>query len=129
MALALCTVCLLVAGCSTAGPDYSALPDPSNQAVPEGIPAEPGSDENTILAAVASADLEAAPSLAIAWTNAQNGNSGAITIVEEKTNGQRVCREFVGSRQSYNGFSQYSGEACRNRRGNDWTLKVLEIQE
>ncbi|MBW8640154.1 hypothetical protein K1W69_23365 [Hoeflea sp. WL0058] len=120
---------MISAGCATNGPDYASLADPVSQPAPAGVATEQGSDENSILAAVAGAEPGTPPTVALAWTNEQNGNSGSVTIVGEEGKDTQLCRTFIASRQSYNGVSQFTGEACRNRRGADWYLNSMEMRE
>ncbi|MEO4043585.1 RT0821/Lpp0805 family surface protein [Hoeflea sp. CAU 1731] len=116
-------------GCAANGPDHASLADTLVQPAPAGIAIEPGSDENSILTTVAGAEAGTPPTVALAWTNEQNGNSGSVTIVEEEGNDTQLCRSFIASRQSYDGVSQFTGEACRNSRGANWFLNSIEMRE
>ncbi len=127
--VALLIISVIASGCAASGPDYSTLASAVVQPAPTGVATEPGSDESSILETVASAESGTLPSVALAWANDQNGNSGLVTIVGEEGQDTRVCRTFVASRQSYDGVSQFTGEACRNRRGASWFLNSIETRE
>lgn len=112
---------LLLAACSStvdsfgaSGVDNASLTGSANLA-----PQEPEklSDQATIRDAVSSADLEAAGRDPLAWANAETGSRGAITALNERRDGQKLCRSFTTSRESYDGVAMYAGEACKTQSG------------
>lgn len=79
-------------------------------------------DESTIRNAVTSADLESLPvGGELAWNNSRTGSRGRVTEIEEYREAGRPCRRFRTTRESFDGVSLYSGEACL-LSGSDWTL-------
>jgi len=70
------------------------------------------SDEATIRNAVSSADLESVSATPLAWANADTGSRGTITGVTESRKGNRLCRSFKTSRESFDGIALYGGETC-----------------
>ncbi|MCG6113748.1 MAG: hypothetical protein MEQ84_01000 [Mesorhizobium sp.] len=79
-------------------------------------------DESTIRNAVTSADLESLPvGGELAWNNSRTGSRGRVTEIEEYREAGRPCRRFQTTRESFDGVSLYSGEACL-LSGSDWTL-------
>lgn len=88
-----------------------------------------GADDRVILSTVAAAPVTGSATTALPWVNRENGNSGSVSLVQETEDGQSVCRDFVVSKQSYDGISQLSGKACRAKTGIIWTLQSLEPRE
>lgn len=100
----------------------SLTPDGSEQ-TPSGT--EAWSDEMTIRNAVSSANLPDLGDEPLSWANADTGSQGAITsIVEVERSGLR-CRSFVASRESFEGVSLYTGEACLQGNGL-WLMRKFE---
>lgn len=83
------------------------------------------SDEATIRAAVSSADLEGLGTGSVPWANPETGTRGEIREITEYREAGRLCRSFVTSRQSYDGVSLLSGDACLLEPGL-WLLRRLE---
>jgi len=112
---------LLLGACSStvdslgvSGVDTASVTGAANLA-----PQEPEklSDQATIRDAVSSADLEVAGGNPLAWANAETGSRGAITALNERRAGGKLCRSFTTSRESYDGVAMYAGEACQTERG------------
>ncbi|HEV7254832.1 MAG TPA: RT0821/Lpp0805 family surface protein [Mesorhizobium sp.] len=112
---------LLLAACSStvdslgvSGVDTASLTGSAGLA-----PQEPEklSDQATIRDAVSSADLEAAGANPLAWANTETGSRGAITALNERRDGGKLCRSFTTSRESYDGVAMYAGEACKTESG------------
>jgi surface antigen len=79
-------------------------------------------DEATVRNAVTSADLESLPvGGMLAWNNSRTGSRGRVTEIEEYREAGRPCRRFRTTRESFDGISLYSGEACL-LSGSEWTL-------
>lgn len=109
-----------LAGCGTRGfsiedavPDRSLLTSSVSRQQPD-IPADPvsASDEETIRNAVSSAIVDAVGDDGIGWANARTGSRGAIRQIRERQDGNRLCRRFTASRESFEGVHLYQGETC-----------------
>ena len=111
---------LPLAACGTAGFSLeSAVPDRSlvtgsigpARVEPAGDPAA-ASDEDTIRNAVSSAVVDEIGADGIGWANAATGSRGAVRQISERRDGNRLCRRFTASRESFDGVHLYRGEAC-----------------
>lgn len=71
------------------------------------------SDRMTIRDAVSSADPEAFGATGLAWANDRTGSRGTVTALVEVTRKGLPCRQFVTSRESFDGVKRYTGEVCR----------------
>jgi len=82
-----------------------------------GSPAAPddstlAADQATIRNAVSSADVETMAGKELPWANAETGSRGTILkLAEDKVTG-RLCRRFTTTRESFDGVTLFSGEAC-----------------
>lgn len=83
------------------------------------------SDQVTIRNAVSSANLEDLGGKPLAWANAETTSRGAISALVEVRKKNLLCRKFRTSRESFDGVSIYSGEACLGRDG-AWYLRSFE---
>ncbi|WP_246665997.1 RT0821/Lpp0805 family surface protein [Aquamicrobium sp. LC103] len=70
------------------------------------------SDETTIRNAVTSANIEAIAGGALSWANVETGSQGSIGQIIEMRDQGMLCRQFVASRESFDGVSLYAGRAC-----------------
>ncbi len=69
-------------------------------------------DQATIRNAVSSADVETLAGKELPWANAETGSRGTILkLAEDKMTG-RLCRRFTTTRESFDGVTLFSGEAC-----------------
>nr|WP_295469007.1 RT0821/Lpp0805 family surface protein [Mesorhizobium sp.] len=82
------------------------------------------SDQVTIRNAVSSANLEELGGKPLAWANAETRSRGAISEVVEVRKKDVLCRRFRTSRESFDGVSVYSGEACLGRDG-AWYMRAF----
>lgn len=120
---------LSVTGCVGSGLSLDRSPDRSLITGAIATDDKDLSDEDRIRLAVASADTQDGAIQDIPWTNPQTGDGGTVSYVQESGAVGQICREFIVSKHSYDGVSQYLGEICRPRLGNDWTLKSIERQD
>jgi hypothetical protein len=87
---------------------------------------EQRSDEATIRNAVSAADLELLKTGSpLAWANADTGSRGAIDSLVEEKRGERLCRTFTTSRESFDGVSLYKGQACMVAPG-AWQMQEFQ---
>ncbi|NMG38860.1 hypothetical protein GRZ55_06335 [Chelativorans sp. ZYF759] len=120
-------VMLACAGCSARGITLDTIAqDRSIITGSTGTQARPDeqvvADEATVRNAVTSADLESLPvGGMLAWNNSRTGSRGRVTEIEEYRESGRPCRRFQTTRESFDGISLYSGEACL-LSGSEWTL-------
>lgn len=83
------------------------------------------SDIATIRNAISSADVEQAAGQPLAWANSDTGSRGSITeLVEYKDKGA-LCRRFRATRESFDGVTMYSGDACLATAG-AWRMRAFE---
>jgi hypothetical protein len=104
------------------GPDRSI----TTSSVPEYSPLL--TDDDIIKTTVSQANVDAGYLQDIAWTNTGTGNGGTISYIRENRSVGKICREFIASKHSYDGVSQYLGEICRTRMGKSWSFKSMEKQ-
>jgi hypothetical protein len=83
------------------------------------------SDVATIRNAVSSADLGQANGQALSWANADTGSRGSITGLVEYTDKEALCRRFRTTRESFDGVTMYTGEACLAGAG-AWRMRAFE---
>jgi hypothetical protein len=85
------------------------------------------SDVATIRNAVSSADVEQAAGQPIAWANSDTGSRGSITDLVEYKDKDALCRRFQATRESFDGVSMFSGDACLVTAG-AWRMRAFEAQ-
>ena len=124
-ALLACTA--LVAGCGGGGfglrkaeADPTILTGALPAAGAEVADAQTISDQATIRNAISSANIEDLEGQPIAWANVETSSRGAIYSVKERRDSGVLCRSFTASRESFEGISLYSGEACAAGDGGWW---------
>jgi hypothetical protein len=83
------------------------------------------SDQATIRNAVSAADVKAAGAVPLAWANADTGSRGAISGLVEQRQGERLCRSFTTSRESFDGVALYAGRACMVAPG-AWRMEAFD---
>jgi surface antigen len=83
------------------------------------------SDVDTIRNAVSSADLAEANGQALSWANAETGSRGSITDLVEYKDKETLCRRFRTSRESFDGVTMYTGDACLGAAG-AWRMRAFE---
>lgn len=83
------------------------------------------SDQSTIRDAVSSADPEAIGDKGLAWINDLTGSRGTVTRLVVTTKKGMPCRQFITSRESYDGVKLYSGEICRIA-GDFWQVRSFK---
>jgi hypothetical protein len=83
------------------------------------------SDIATIRNAVSSADLENAGGQVLSWANSDTGSRGSITDLVEYRDKDALCRRFQATRESFDGVSMFSGDACLASAG-AWRMRALE---
>ncbi len=99
----------------------SAIPAASNST----INSSQASDVATIRNAVSSADLEEVGGQVLSWANSDTGSRGSITdLIEYKDKGA-LCRRFQATRESFDGVSMFSGDACLATAG-AWRMRAFE---
>ena len=82
------------------------------------------SDEATVRNAVSSADIELLSGEAVRWANPQTGARGSITGLAQSTREGRLCRDFVTTRENYDGVRLFRGEACMVSAG-VWRMQAF----
>ena len=121
-----------VSGCISSGFDLglSDEPGPDTTILSGSIdPALGSSTDDAIIAdAVATANIKPGLLQDVPWNNVATGNFGSVSFIRENKTVGRVCRDFIVSKHSYDGISQYTGEICRTRLTKSWTLKSLSEQ-
>lgn len=90
-------------------------------------PADTVSDEATVRNAVSSADLSNSGTVALPWANTSTGSTGVVTKITEENNGSYVCRNFMTTRHSYRGISNFAGKACLVGNGEWQVISFKEI--
>ena len=84
------------------------------------------SDQTTIRNAVSSADIEELGGKPLAWANPETGARGTITQLAQSKEGGRLRRSFGGSRESFDGVSLFTGQACM--AGPDlWRIEAFKV--
>lgn len=84
-------------------------------------PSDTVSDETTVRNAVSSADITKPDAITIPWANTSTGSAGVINSIREENNGSYTCRNFLTTRHSYRGISNFEGKACLVGSG-EWQL-------
>lgn len=79
-------------------------------------------DANTVRNAVSAVNLDAPGGLPLPWANRDTGSSGVISTVSEHSKNGAVCRKFETSRESFEGVSLYTGNACLGADG-QWFMQ------
>jgi hypothetical protein len=105
---------------SDAGKDTSILTGSVEPVRPAATDPAKASDQTTIRNAVSSANLEELAGAPLAWANVVTGSRGSVFEVAEVSDAGAVCRRFKGSRQSFDGVSLFTGEACMAANGAWW---------
>ena len=121
-----------LSGCISSGFDLGLGDDPGpDRTIQSGSidPAIGGSSDDAIIAdAVATAKIKPGLVQDVPWNNIATGNFGSVSFIRENKSVGTVCRDFIVSKHSYDGISQYTGEICRTRLTKSWTLKSLSEQ-
>lgn len=91
------------------------------------VPADPQavSDQATIRNAVSSINLDEV-SGPLAWANTDTASRGSIFDIVEVKRKSALCRSFKTSRESFEGISIYSGEAC-TQQGGAWYMRIFKL--
>lgn len=110
---------LALAGCGAGSfsiedaiPDRSVLTGAISRKPPPPPDPVAMSDEETIRNAVTSAIVDEVGDGGLGWANASTGSRGAISQISERQDGNRLCRRFTASRESFEGVHMYRGETC-----------------
>jgi hypothetical protein len=77
-----------------------------------GSDADMTADQAAIKNAVSSADLEKASAQPLAWANPATGSRGVVSKMAEQKDKGQLCRDFSGSRESFDGVTMFSGRTC-----------------
>ena len=85
-------------------------------------------DDSIISGAVAEAEIAPGNVQDIQWNNDTTGNFGYVSYIRESSSVGKICRDFIVSKHSYDGISQYTGEICRTRLTKSWSLKSMNEQ-
>lgn len=121
---------LLLAGCAggnlieKAGTDPTLITGSVSTSVLSTVDEERASDEATIRNAVSSVNIEELKDASIPWANPGTGSRGAISSITEYREGDKLCRRFVASRESYAGVSLFNGDACLHGSGL-WLMRAF----
>ncbi len=108
------------------GLDFGLMSQPDRSIISGSIPV--ATDASVIINAVAEADIQPGPVQHVPWSNGNTGNFGTISYIRESSSVGTICRDFIVSKQSYDGISQFTGEICRKRLGKSWSIKSLNEQ-
>ena len=128
---ALFTLALIpVSGCVSSGFDLGLDDEPDTTIQSGSIDPSIGSstDDAVIADAVATAQIKPGLVQDVPWSNIATGNFGSVSFIRENKSVGKVCRDFIVSKHSYDGISQYTGEICRTRLTKSWTLNSLSEQ-
>lgn len=106
--------------------DFGLSSKPDRSIISGSIP--PVTDVTVISNAVAGADIDAGIFQVVPWSNDSTGNFGAVSYIRESSSLGNVCRDFIVSKHTYDGISQFSGEICRKRLTSSWSLRTLNEQ-
>ena len=118
---------VFLAGCMGMGEDLSGFNSTDKKLTTSSLqnnytaPSDTVSDETTVRNAVSSADISKPEPLTIPWANTSTGSAGVINSIREENNGSYVCRNFLTTRHSYRGISNFEGKACLVGSG-EWQL-------
>lgn len=108
------------------GFDFGLPQKPDRSIVSGSVPSQ--SDDSIISKTVADADIKPGNVQDIEWSNETSGNFGFVSYIRETRSVGKVCRDFIVSKHSYDGISQYSGEICRKRLTKSWSLQAFNEQ-
>jgi len=61
------------------------------------------------------------------WENEATGSRGTISSIQSTREGERQCRAFTTTRESFDGILVYEGKACDTPNGG-WVLSHFEAQ-
>lgn len=109
-----------------AGLDFGLSDKPDRSIISGSVPIS--TDDAIISNAVADAEIKSGYVQDIPWNNDTTGNFGSVSYIRESSSVGKICRDFIVSKHSYDGISQYSGEICRTRLTKSWSLKSLNEQ-
>ncbi|MCY6381670.1 RT0821/Lpp0805 family surface protein [Hoeflea prorocentri] len=123
-------VLIPVSGCVSSGFDLGLSDEPDTTIQSGSVDPALGSatDDAVIADAVATAKIEPGLVQDVPWSNIATGNFGSVSFIRENKSVGKVCRDFIVSKHSYDGISQYTGEICRTRLTKSWTLNSLSEQ-
>ncbi len=108
------------------GLDFGLGNQPDRTSITGSIPF--ATDASIISNTVAEAKIQPGLVQDVPWSNRNTGNFGTISYIRETSSVRTICRDFIVSKQSYDGISQYTGEICRKRLGKSWSIKSLNEQ-
>lgn len=115
-----------ISGCMSSGLDFGLSDKPDTSIISGSVPAS--TDDAVISDTVAEAKIAPGYVQDIPWNNNMTGNFGSVSYIRESSSVGKICRDFIVSKHSYDGISQYSGEICRTRLTKSWSLKSLNEQ-
>lgn len=120
----------VVSGCLGGGLGLDSVVTPDTSLHSGSIPynADDFSDNEVIRSTVAQADVSDGFIQDIPWLNTANGNTGTVSFIRDNSSVKKICRDFVVSKHSFDGISQYTGQICRTRLTKSWTLDSLDEQ-
>ncbi|MCR9123646.1 MAG: RT0821/Lpp0805 family surface protein [Phyllobacteriaceae bacterium] len=81
-------------------------------------------DEDTIRLAVTTADLGKLDDGALPWASAATGSRGTISQISQSVLAGQTCRQFLATRNAYDGVTLYEGEVCLDPRSGWWTRSL-----
>ncbi|MEO3386130.1 RT0821/Lpp0805 family surface protein [Mesorhizobium sp. CAU 1741] len=127
--------CVPLVACGTSSfsiedavPDRSIVTGSISQDAPPEIDAVRLSDEATIRNAVSSAIVDEVGPDGIGWANAGTGSRGSIRQVQENRQDGYLCRQFVASRESFDGIHLFRGETCLGP-SRIWVMRAFDAVE
>ncbi len=85
-------------------------------------------DASIITNAVAEAKIKPVLVQDVDWSNPTTGNFGTISYISETSSVGKICRDFIVSKHSFDGVSQFTGEICRKRLTKTWSITSLNEQ-
>lgn len=106
--------------------DFGLASQPDRSIVSGSIPA--ATDASIISNAVSGAKIKPGPVQDVDWSNPTTGNFGTISYIHETSSVGTICRDFIVSKHSFDGISQFTGEICRKRLTKSWTIRSLNEQ-
>lgn len=106
--------------------DFGLTGQPDKSIVSGSITA--ATDASVISNTVAEAEIQPGLVQDVDWSNATTGNFGTISYIREISSVRSICRDFIVSKHSFDGVSQFTGEICRKRLNKSWTIKSLNEQ-
>lgn len=82
------------------------------------------SDTSVIRQVVAAAELSPGEE-PVPWSNDETGSQGIVMDIVETGPGENRCRQFLASRQNFEGVFLYEGETCKVN-GGAWAMRRFE---